>query len=747
MEVKPSDSNKIKPLLAYKDALILQQEMEINELKKQIKSKSIELELTQASISFKFGLFITYPIRLIFELFSRKNSLKINPIIVSCDKALFASDTIEISGWALSPNNIQKIEIYDGLNLIGLCNLNYLREDVNKAFPDMEGSLKSGFYFRKKHSPIEKVIKLKIFDFKNNIVEINKVILPTFASMSLNTQYYIFLSYQKDIELIENTNNTNIFKFQPLISIIIPVFNVGSKWLNNCIHSIQNQIYQNWQLCLYDDASNSEETLNCLKSWQGKDDRIYIKFGKDNLGISLASNEAIKMANGEFIGLLDHDDELSLDALYEVVKSLNEKHELDFIYSDEDKIEEDGSFSDPHFKSDFNLDTLLSHNYICHFSVIRKSIGDKIGWFRHGYEGSQDYDLFLRVASITNKIHHIPKVLYHWRKIEGSTAIAIDNKNYAVKAGRKALKNYLLSNNINATVEAGLFINSFRIKREITKQASISIIIPFRDQFELLKTCVDSIINKTRYKDYQVLLIDNQSNDSNVINFCKKLTQQNNKFQLHHFDEEFNYSRLNNWAVSRTTTDYILFLNNDIEVVNEDWLESMVEHIQRDEVGAVGAKLLYEDNSIQHAGVIVNKIGALHVNKGLKDGENGYFERANYIQNVSACTAACLLVKKRVFLEVGGFDEENFKIAYNDVDLCLKMRQAGYLITYTPYAKLYHYESKSRGLDTEPEKLERFTREIKNYQEKWGEIYKDGDPYFNPNLLPTSERIMLNIKQ
>jgi GT2 family glycosyltransferase len=747
------DSNKLnkkqmslsfKKIEDYQKSLLLEKDIEIKALKRDVGLLESEKINIINSLSFKVGSILTYPFRFIFGLF--QDTPKHNPIKFSCDNAVVCNNYLEVSGWALSDTKIVKVEVFANSIYLGEARLGFYRADVNSSFNEDLNSAYSGFVFNLKTTTHYKIVTVKAFDEEDNYVEVQKVIIPSFKSMNLTTQYQIYLEQQAPLTLETLEIDINGFHYKPLISIIVPTYNVEQQWLDLCIQSILDQAYPNWQLCLYDDASTSEQTIACLHSWQDKDERIKIKFGKDNQGISLASNEAIKMATGEFIALLDHDDELTPDALCEIVKCLNDNPDCDFIYSDEDKIEADGSLSDPHFKTDFNLETLLSWNYFCHFAVIRKSLGDEIEWFRKGFEGSQDYDLFLRVTSKTKNIHRIPKVLYHWRKIEGSTAVAIDNKDYALLASQKALEDYMHTNHLKGTIEAGLFPNSFRLRRALDESQMVSIIIPFRDGPELLKSCLESLLQKTSYPNYEILLIDNQSINSEVIDYCKELTDKHQRIKYHQFNEEFNYSRINNWAVHQAIGDYVLFLNNDIEVINTDWLEALLEPIQSHDVAAVGAKLLYEDDTIQHAGIVINENSAVHVNKGLEDGENGYFERSNYIQNVSACTAACLLVKKDVFLEVGGFDEELFKIAYNDVDLCLKMRQAGYLITYTPYAKLYHYESKSRGLDSDPEKLDRFTKEIKSYQNKWSETYKNGDPYFNPNLLPTSEKIMLNIK-
>ena len=734
-------------LVDYQVALLKERDKENQSLQGQIKALKNENELLTQSISFKIGSLITLPFRVIIDILSSKKNQPINPIKATCDTALYASNILEISGWAISDTQIERVEAYLSDHFVGKAQLGIYRQDVELAFPGNIFSTNSGFYFNLKQEIETDTVLLKIYDSNGHCVELEKVIIPSVEEMTLNAQYQIFLQQNtpslRHIQQVKD--NLANFPYQPLISIIVPVYNVDPKWLDLCIESVLNQSYPNWQLCLYDDASTFQQTLECLQSWQHKDGRISIEFGNKNLGISLASNAAIKMAKGEFIGLLDHDDELTSDALYQVLSVLNQDKTLDFIYSDEDKIDQQGLYCDPHFKSDFNRETLLCHNYICHFSVIRKSVGNQIDWFREGYEGSQDHDLFLRLTRQTSNIYHIAKVLYHWRKIEGSTAIATSNKSYAQLAAKKAIRSYLKAEKIEASVVDGLFANSFRVRRKLADNPLVSIIIPFKDQCDLLRICIDSIVSKTSYKNYEILLIDNQSEDSDVLQYSEKLSKQYSNVSLNKFDQDFNYAKLNNWAVEKARGELILFLNNDIEVINNDWLLAMLEQAQATDVAAVGAQLLFADNTIQHAGVIVSDLAAVHCNKHMQEGSTGYFERSNYIQNISACTAACLLVKKSVFLQVAGFDDELFKIAYNDVDLCLKIRQAGFLISYTPYARLYHYESKSRGFDSSPEKLARFKHEINNYQQKWAKIYKHGDPYFNPNLRSNTEKIFLNI--
>ncbi len=735
-----------KQVLAYHKAKVKEKDLQIASLQQQITALQNENRTILKSISFRLGAFLISPLRRIQDFFSPQIPQENSAILGSCDTAFSAAGYLEVSGWALSDNAIEKIEIYSENELLGQAELGIYREDVHHSFQDHPFSKNSGYYYRIKKNIQHEMVTVKIFDQKHSI-ELQKVIIPSIQDMTINAQYQIFLQQNTPTKntVAQLIQQMNALSYQPLISVIVPVYNVEAQWLNLCIESVLNQWYQNWQMCLYDDCSTSIATRECLKKWHNHDPRIEIKLGKRNHGISLASNAAIDMAKGDFIGLLDHDDELTPDALFHVVSSLNHDKTLDFIYSDEDKIDESGQLCDPHFKSDFNLATLLCHNYICHFSVIRKSVGDAIGWFRQGYEGSQDHDLFLRVCQNTHLIHHIPQVLYHWRKIAGSTSVDISNKSYAQNAARKAIKDYLCAQNFDATVEDGIFTNSYRVRLALNNQPLVSIIIPFRDELSLLRTCIDSIINTTDYAHYEVLLIDNQSQDPEMAVYLQQLSMHNSNFHVHYFDEPFNYAKLNNWAVKKAAGKYVLFLNNDMQVINKGWLTAMLEQTQFKKVAAVGAKLLFPDDTIQHAGVVVSDKTAVHINKFLADEATGYCERANYIQNISACTAACLLVDKSVFNDIGGFNAIQFSIAYNDIDLCLRIRQAGYLITYTPYAKLYHFESQSRGLDDSGEKLERFTDEILNYQKAWGAIYKNGDPYFNQHFKTDSEKINLNI--
>jgi len=536
------------------------------------------------------------------------------------------------------------------------------------------------------------------------------------------------------------------FEYKPKVSIIMPVYNVDQIWLEKAIDSVINQLYENWELCITDDASTKEYVKQTLERYSKKDKRIKIKYLEENKGISTASNEALSLATGEFIGLLDHDDELSIDALYENVKLLNKNPEADLIYSDEDKIDNRGNRIEPFFKPDYSPDFLLTNNYICHFSLFRRSIINKVRGFRKGYEGSQDYDLILRFIEKTRpeKLFHIPKILYHWRKIPGSAAAIAGAKSYAFVSAKKALLDYLRRNSIKGGVVDGNFVGSYRVRREIENEYKVSIIIPFKDSVDLLKSCINSIIEKSNYKNFDIVLVNNKSEKQETFEYIEEI-KNDPIYVMLNYNKPFNFSAIYNYAVSNIDAEYLVFLNNDTEVISPDWIEAMLELAQRKDVGAVGSLLYYPNDTIQHGGIILGIKGiAGHSHKYFSRDSLGYFGRLKSIQNLSAVTAACLMTKKTVFEEIGGFDE-NCAYAFNDVDFCLKMREKGYLIVYTPYAEFYHHESLSRGYEDTPEKKERFKKEIEYFRRKWKEVLDKGDPYYNPNLTLDREDFSIRI--
>jgi GT2 family glycosyltransferase len=545
-------------------------------------------------------------------------------------------------------------------------------------------------------------------------------------------------TYQEPVysEVIED--ELNRFMHTPLISIVMPVYNVDPKWLNIAIDSVKEQWYTNWELCIADDKSTNQETVNFLKSID--DEKVHITFLDENLNISGASNAAISLANGEYIALLDNDDKLTPDALYEMVKAIN-LYKADFIYSDEDFITVDEVCIEPHFKPDFSPDLLLAHNYITHFTCFRRSLLDEVGLFNSLYDGSQDYDLFLRLTEKAHKIHHIPKVLYHWRMLETSTSTDSRAKPEAIKKGMKLLKETLKRRGVDARVLSTFKDHYYRVEYPISSNPLVSIVIPFKDKPELLKVCVESLLEKTAYKHYEIIGISNRSEERETFELMKQLEAKDGRVKFYEYNVPFNYSQINNYAVNTYAKgEHILLLNNDIEVINEDWLSAMVEHSQREEVGCVGAKLYYPDDTIQHAGIIIGLGGyAGHSHKMLPSYDPGYFNRLNVVQNMSAVTGACLLVKKSLYQETGGLDGVAFQVAYNDVDFCLRIRELGYLNIFTPHAELYHHESKTRGYEITPEKRARFQKEKDALYARHKKMIDNGDPYYNPNLTHDKE--------
>jgi glycosyltransferase involved in cell wall biosynthesis len=510
--------------------------------------------------------------------------------------------------------------------------------------------------------------------------------------------------------------------YQPKISIVMPVYNTEETWLRQAIESVRKQIYPNWELCICDDGSTVRHVSKVIAEYSRQDERIRVLRSPQNRGISAASNGALSLATGEFIGFLDHDDELTLDALCEVVKLFNEQPDLDFIYTDEDKLTVDGRRVEPFFKPDWSPDLLLSMNYITHFAVVRRSVVQAIGGLTEGLDGSQDHDLFLRLSEKTQRIGHVAKPLYSWRKIPGSAASDIQAKPYAHVAGRHALQEHLNRRGIAGEVVDGLTPFRYRVRYQIAGQPLVSIIIPIRDRVELLKRCLESIEEKTTYRHFEIIIVDNQSEESETLAYLARLP-----YTVVPMPGPFNYSQLNNVGAAHTRGEFLLFLNNDIEIISGEWLEALLEHAQRKEVGAVGAKLLYPNRTIQHAGVVLGHGGvAGHAFWYLPEDFTGYFDFPQIIRNCSAVTAACMMMRKSVFAEVEGFDE-NIKVAFNDIDLCLRVREKGYVIIYTPYAVLYHLESATRK-SLHPVADEEYVRR------RWGRVIDAGDPYYSPHL-------------
>ncbi|MBE9236226.1 glycosyltransferase [Anabaena aphanizomenioides LEGE 00250] len=563
-------------------------------------------------------------------------------------------------------------------------------------------------------------------------------------SDDIRYQQWLNKNYPKTTDLIFMTEDIKNLSYKPVISVIMPVYNTPKDFLKKAIDSVLNQIYPYWELCIADDASTKPYIQEILQEYIARDKRIKVAFRKENGHISKSSNSAIELASGEYIALLDHDDLLTTHALYEVVKLLNNYPEADMIYSDEDKINEEEKLQDPYFKPDWCPDSFLSRMYTCHLGVYRRDLVKEIGGFREGYEGSQDYDLVLRLTEKTDKIFHIPNILYHWRIHAESTAQNISTKNYATIAAQRAIKDAL-----ERRGEPGKVIpvacGHHIVRYEIKHHDLVSIIIPTKNLGNILNTCLKSIFEKTTYSNYEVLVIDNGSTEKEtkeIIELWKIKEPQ--RFRCEILDIPFNFSKINNYAVKQTKGKYLLFLNNDTEVINNDWLDGMVEQAQRNSIGAVGALLLYPDNTIQHAGV-VRGIGGVagHSHKYFVGDSYGYFNQLKTVNNYSSVTGACLMCRREVFEEVGGF-EESLAVAFNDIDLCFKFLEKGYINVYLPHVKLYHYESKSRGYEDTPEKQERFSNEVKYMQSKWQKII-DYDPCYSPNLTRQTEDYAIDV--
>jgi glycosyltransferase involved in cell wall biosynthesis/SAM-dependent methyltransferase len=552
--------------------------------------------------------------------------------------------------------------------------------------------------------------------------------------------------YHKWLNLYEGLDNKSMrimqqnmqnWQYKPLISIIMPTYNSNEKWLIAAIESVQGQIYPNWELCIADDASSLAQVRNILQRYQQTESRIKIKFREKNGHISAASNTALELASGEYVALLDHDDELTPHALYWVVAELQAYPNAQLIYSDEDKIDAQRHRFGAYFKSDWNPDLFLSHNLITHLAVYKRDLLINIGGFRLGFEGAQDYDLAIRAVENldSSQIRHIPRILYHWRIHEDSTSANPDAKPYAINAAIKSIQEFLHRQNISAQVsESNIMTGMLRVQYNLPQLAPlVSIIIPTYNQLALLRQAVTSIINKTDYPNYELLIVDNRSDDAATLTYLAQLETEH-KAKILRYEQEFNFSAINNFAVEQAQGSIIALLNNDVEIISRNWLSEMVSHAVRPDIGAVGAKLWYPHQSLQHAGVVLGVAGlAEHAHKGLPRGQNGYFGRAQIIQNFCAVTAACLVVSKDKFLAVGGLNAQHLAIAFNDIDLCLKLTSQGWRSLWTPYAELYHHESASRGYEDSAEKIARLQREDAYMRQQWPDWITQ-DPAYSPNL-------------
>jgi O-antigen biosynthesis protein len=559
--------------------------------------------------------------------------------------------------------------------------------------------------------------------------------MQQFKPLTISYKKWIQKNEPTKLQLLDQKKISRTFTHRPLISIIMPVYNTPKAILEASIQSVLAQTYDDWELCIANGSPDSTEVVNTLNAYAKKDQRIKVKHLEKNLGIAGNTNVAISLAAGKLIGFLDHDDLLAPFALFEVVKAVIDSPDIDMIYSDEDKITADGQERyDPFFKPAFSPDLLRSVNYMPHFMVIQRKLGDEIGWVREGFDGAQDYDLILRAAERSKKIAHCPYILYHWRAWTNSTALRTNNKDYATQAGIRALQDHLQRMSIAGHVVEGYAPTTYRVVSDPISSPLVSIIIPNSDHAVDLEKCISSIITKSSYKNFEIIIVENGSREEATFSLYRELQKFNNIQLIQNNHKPFNYSLINNYAAEYAKGNILLFLNNDTEVINSDWLERMLEYILRSDVGIVGAKLYYSNDTIQHGGVILG-IGGIagHVHKYVSRQSFGYFGRLMQPQNLSAVTAACLMIKKDVFNEVQGFNQ-NFQLAFGDIDLCLKVRKKGYLVVWTPYAELYHYESRTRGYEDTLAKQNRFEEERACFLEYWKGFLEEGDPYYNPSL-------------
>lgn len=530
-----------------------------------------------------------------------------------------------------------------------------------------------------------------------------------------------------------------------LMSVLLPTFNTPETWLRRCLDSVLAQSYPYWELCVADDASTEPQVRAVLEEYAGRDPRIKIIWRERNGHISAASNSALATAQGDYVALLDHDDELHPAALATIVEALRRHPQWQIVYSDEDKIDADGKRYDPYFKPDWNPDLLCGQNCVSHLGVYSRSLMNAVGGFREGLEGSQDWDLVLRCSERLEpgQIGHVPAVLYHWRAVAGSTALGVDQKGYAHDAGRRALREHFFRSGVAAEVmEIDGMLGAFRVRHALPAAwPRISIIIPTRDRIDLLRRCVNSVLERTTYPHYEIIIVDNQSVEPESTAYFASFADHA-RVRVRRHDQPFNYSSINNEAVRECRGDLICLLNNDIEVITPDWLEELASHAMRPHVGAVGAMLYYPNDTIQHAGVVTGVHGvAAHPYCGMPRGYPGQMARAKLTQTMSAVTAACMMVRREVYHQAGGLDV-SLQVAFNDIDFCLRLRQHGYANVWTPFAELYHHESASRGHEDTPAKRARFTQEVEFMKDRWGDQL-DRDPAYSPNLTLFGEPFAL----
>lgn len=685
-----------------------------------------------------------------------------------------------ISGWYINCPNTE-IRFFDSLgNALEVDLKEKRRADVVRAFPENTTDEIIGFeatykecttnqikiHFENKEKKEEDVVRLKesfaekmrkrMYQtyFKTKVYYqqfgVKATILRAVDKLSGrdSINYRAWLKRHSPTKAILEQQRKTEFEYQPRISIVVPLYKTPLNYLDELIRSVKAQTYSNWELCLSDGSGENSPLTEVLKEYQKQDDRIKVVYNQKTLRISDNTNAAMEIVTGDYIAFADHDDLLAPNALCECICELNKDRGIDVLYTDEDKIDMAGKeHFMPHFKPDFNIDMLCSVNYICHLFVVKKELLHDVGVLNSEFDGAQDYDFVLRCVEKAKNIKHIAKILYHWRAHKDSTAENPESKNYAFEAGTRAVQAHYDRVGIKAMVQQTEHKGLYRSKYILTEKPLISIVIPNKDHTNDLDKCIRAIEEKSSYRNYEFVIVENNSTDEKTFEYYQKLESQCERARVVYWKEQgFNYPAINNYGVEQARGEYVLFLNNDTEIVNEDCLEELLGYCMRDDVGAVGARLYYEDGTIQHAGVIVGLGGiAGHAFVGYPHDALGYFGRIQMAQDYSAVTAACMMVKKSVFEQVQGFDER-YAVAFNDVDLCMKIREAGYLIVYNPYAELNHYESKSRGYEDTDEKVQRFNSEIMLFQTRWNRFLEQGDPYYSPNLTLNKNDFSLNVQ-
>lgn len=686
------------------------------------------------------------------------------------DEGTVGKDGFEISGWYID-NGEMKVRVYDMSGRQYPVEIKRKdREDVKQAYPENTEEEIVGFDASYQGSAPEK-IRVRFEDSLRYVDEtvtllpspamkgyafakkagkkvlvyyqqfgVKATVLRAFDKLTgrETLSYKAWFKRQTPTKEALKAQREREFAYAPKISIVVPLYRTPETYLTELIESVKKQTYGNWELCLSDGSGEDSPIAGLLARYEAEEDRIKVVSHKEPLKISENTNAALEIASGDFIAFADHDDLLAPNALYECVNLLNNEPSTEMFYTDEDKVDMSGKeHFMPHFKSDFNIDLLRSVNYICHLLVVKREVFEAAGMLAPEFDGAQDYDFILRCVERTSEIRHIPKVLYHWRAHKDSTAENLGSKDYAFEAGRKAIQAHYDRTGIPAEARK-MQINDlyfYRSKYRLTESPLVSVIIPNKDHTADLDKCIRSLEEKNAYKNIEYIIVENNSEEKETFAYYEELEKRCPRAKVLYWEEKrFNFPAINNFGAKHASGEYLLFLNNDTEIMNEDSIEELLGYCMRKDVGAVGARLYYEDGTIQHAGVIVGLGGvAGHAFPAYPHDAVGYFGRIVMAQDYSAVTAACIMVKKSVFEETGGFDE-GFAVAFNDIDLCLKIREKGWLIVYNPYAELSHYESKSRGYEDTEEKVKRFNSEIDLFLKKWKGFLEQGDPYYNPNL-------------